>query len=97
VCVAKAQVVVRKCRGGDGLVGTGSVALSLSRLPPLATSRALGIRQSSAVSRCVSVEARGCCMSAGTHLTSFCKIKENYESVDYLKRVAYSFCRVELT
>lgn len=49
LCVAKAQVVVRKCRGGDGLVGTGSVALSFSRLPPLATSRALGIRQSSAL------------------------------------------------
>jgi hypothetical protein len=30
-CVAKAQVVVRKCRGGDGLVGMGvgySLALS---------------------------------------------------------------------
>lgn len=38
-CVAKAQVVVRKCRGGDGLVGMGSVARSLSPLP-LAKSRA---------------------------------------------------------
>jgi hypothetical protein len=89
-------VVVRKCRGGDGLVGTGSVAVSLSRLPPLATSRALGIRLSSPFSRCLSVEARGCCMSAATHLT-FCMIKGNIESVHYLKRVAYSFCRVELT
>jgi len=88
VFVAKAQVVVRKCRGGDGLVGTGSVALSLSRLPPLATSRALRIRLSSAVSRCLSVESRGCCMSAGTHLTLFCMIEGNIESVDYLKRVA---------
>ena len=96
-CVAKAQVVVRKCRGGDGLVGTGSLALSLSRLPPLARSRALGIRLSSVVSRCLSVEVRGCCMSAATHLTSFCMIKGNIESVNYLKRVAYSFCRVELT
>lgn len=90
-------MVVRKCRGGDGLVGTGSVALSLSRLPPLATSRALCIRLSSAVSRCLSVEAIGCCMSAATHLISFCMIKVNIQSVDYLKRVAYSFCRVELT
>lgn len=90
-------MVVRKCRGGDGLVGTGSAALSLSRLPPLATSRALGIRLSSAVSRCLSVKARGCCVSAATHLTSFYMIKGSIESVDYLKRVAYSFCRVELT
>jgi hypothetical protein len=97
VCVAKAQVAVRKCRGGDGLVGTGWVALSFFRLPPLATSRALGIRLSSAVSRCLSVEARGRYMSAATHLTSFCMIKGNIESVDYFKRVAYSFCRVELT
>lgn len=90
-------MVVRKCRGGDGLVGTGSVALSLSRLPPLATSRALGIRQSSAVSRCLSVEERGCCMSAATHLISFCMIKGNIESVGCLKRVACIFYRVELT